>query len=102
MAIETKSHSNLSANSPPFTLANGGAYTATVTGLTAGGDPVQLHMLDTHGQPVGLSQDVKWTPAQNGGCKNFSVPPGTLMRWSVPQIAGVAAHNASMTIQSSN
>jgi hypothetical protein len=102
MAIETKSHSNLSTHSPPFTLANGGAYTATVVGLTTGGDPVELHMLDSHGQPISLAQSMKFTPRENGGSKTFTVPPGTLMRWTVPTVPGVAAHSANCNIVSSN
>jgi hypothetical protein len=102
MSIETRSHSNLSQNSSPFVLANGGAYTATVVGLTAGGDAVELHMLDSRGQPISLSQSMKFTPRENGGSKAFTVPAGTSMFWRVPQVPGVAPHNASMNIQSSN
>jgi hypothetical protein len=102
MAIETKSHSNLSQNSSSFVLANGGAYTATVVGLTTGGDPIELHMLDSHGQPISLAQSMKFTPRENGGSKMFTVPAGTLMRWTVPQVPGVAVHSATTNIVSSN
>jgi hypothetical protein len=55
-----------------------------------------------NGQPVGLSQDVKFTPRENGGSKTFSVPARTLMRWTVPTTPGVAAHSATTNIVSSN
>ena len=101
MSIETRSHQNLSTHSPPFVLANGGAYTATVTGLTTGGDSVELHMI-VNGQPVSLAQSMKFTPRENGGSKMFTVPAGTLMRWTVPQVPGVAVHSATTNIVSSN
>jgi hypothetical protein len=99
MAIERVSHSNLSTHSPPFSLVNGGFYTATVSGVAAGGDAVELQMF-VNNQPMSLSKDMKFTPLDNGGAKFFSVPAGSLMRWTVPRAGAV--HNANCNIVSSN
>jgi hypothetical protein len=98
---EVKSHTNLSTHSQPFVLTTGGAYQVNVNGLTIGGDPVELHMLDSHGQPVSLSDDVKF-PATGSGAitKRFVVPPGTTMRWTVPRVPGVALHSMTSNITS--
>jgi hypothetical protein len=99
MAIELKTHTNLTTHSPGFTLNGATSYQVDLLGtVAAGSDAVELEIFQA-GQFRQLDPPVRFTPLDVGGTRNTGlIPANATLRWKVPGVS----NNVSTKITSSH
>jgi hypothetical protein len=85
MAIELKTHTNLTTHSPGFVLNGATSYQVDLLGtIAAGSDAVELQIFQ-NGAFVQLDPPVRFTPLDVGGTRNTGlIPANATLRWTVP------------------
>jgi hypothetical protein len=99
MAIELKTHSNLTTHSPAFALTGATSYSVDLVGtIAAGSDSVELQIQLPSGAFMQLATPIRFGPLDVGATKLTGlVPANATLRWFVPP-----GNNVSTKITSSH
>jgi hypothetical protein len=89
MAIELKTHTNLTTHSPGFTLNGATSYAVDAQGVIAdGSDAVELQIMGPSGAFIQLANPIRFTKGELGGTKLTGLlPAGSTFRWFVPGVS---------------